>query len=85
MPDLITETMNQEDDRIALREERFKEKFAYSSHYVGRPLGREFYKCYFCNHDLPFRNRKDIDFVYCPYCSKKILNEDYKEKKNGQQ
>lgn len=81
MPDLITKTVDEELHRIEEEKERFKEKFMYSSHYVGRPIGREFYRCYFCNHDLPFKNRADIDFIYCPYCSKKIKNDDYVDTK----
>ena len=34
------------------------------------------YHCQQCRHELPFKNRKDIDFNYCPYCGKSLFEED---------
>lgn len=41
--------------------------------YVDRPPSCEFYRCRHCRKQLPFRNRKDIDFLFCPYCSKSLV------------
>lgn len=44
--------------------------------YVYKPPSSEFYKCCHCRHKLPFRNRKDIDFLFCPYCAKSLNKDD---------
>ena len=39
---------------------------------VYRHPSQENYHCQQCRHELPFKNRKDIDFNFCPYCGKSL-------------
>ena len=43
---------------------------------VYRFPSQEKYHCQQCRHEIPFKNRKDIDFNYCPYCGKSLFEED---------
>ena len=34
---------------------------------------KEKYHCQQCRHEIPFKNRKDIDFNFCPYCGESLF------------
>ena len=42
---------------------------------VYRYPSQEKYHCKQCRHEIPFKNRKDIDFNYCPYCGVNMMKE----------
>lgn len=46
---------------------------------VYRYPSQEKYHCQQCRHEIPFKNRKDIDFDYCPYCGKSLFGEENKQ------
>lgn len=48
---------------------------------VYRFPSQEKYHCQQCRHEIPFKNRKDIDFNYCPYCGESLFG---KELNNGE-
>ena len=41
---------------------------------VDKPPSSPYYRYTVCKHKLPFVNKKDIDFLYCPYCARKFTN-----------
>ena len=46
---------------------------------VYRYPSQEKYHCQQCRHEIPFKNRKDIDFNYCPYCGKSLFEKENKQ------
>ena len=43
---------------------------------VYRFPSQEKYHCQQCRHEIPFKNRKDIDFNYCPYCGESLFGKE---------
>lgn len=48
---------------------------------VYRYPSQEKYHCSKCRHEIPFKNRKDIDFNYCPYCGKSLFEKENQDDK----